>query len=406
MRRKSSTRRSLRDIEEGGCPGEEPRALRLLTFTSLFPSPGRPNHGIFVRNRLEHLLATQNVEAVVVAPIPCPPWAMRDAESEAGSAVVLHPGFVHLRGLGQWLAPLALRRAGLRALAHPALTARRFDLIDAHYLYPDGVAALAIGRRLGIPVVVTARGSDVTQMPDHVWPRRQIRRVIREAAALIAVSGGLRDRLIELGAPPGKVTVLRNGVDLARFHPADRAAVRAAYGLDGPTLVSVGGLIPRKRHDLTIAALALLPEWRLLIAGEGPARDQLEALARARGLGERVRFLGPLPHATLASLYSAADISVLASAREGWANVLLESMACGTPVVASRIPGNPEVVAAPAAGRIVTANTPEAFAAAIRDLAAATDRAATRAYAEDFSWDATSAGQMAVFRAALAQAAR
>ncbi len=379
------------------------RALRLLTFTSLFPGPGRPNHGVFVRNRLEHLLATHPVEAAVLAPMPHPPWSLRDAESTARGAAVLHPGFAHVRGLGQWTAPLALRRAALRALAHPLLAGRSFDLIDAHYLYPDGVAALALGRRLGIPVVVTARGSDVTQMPGHAWPRRQLLRVIRESAALIAVSGGLRERLIELGAPADKVTVLRNGVDLSRFRPADRAAARVVFGLSGPTLVSVGGLIPRKRHDLTIAALALLPEWRLLIAGEGPERGRLEALAASRGLGGRVRFLGPLPHAELAPLYTAADVSVLASEREGWANVLLESMACGTPVVASRIPGNPEVVGAPAAGRIVAGNSPEAFAAAIRDVAAATDRAATRAYAEDFSWEATSAGQMAVFRAVLAR---
>ena len=381
------------------------RALRLLTFSSLFPGPGRPNHGVFVRNRLEHLLATQPVEAAVLAPVPRPPWSLRDSESAARGAAVLHPGFAHLRGLGQWTAPLALRQAALRALAHPLLAGRRFDLIDAHYLYPDGVAALALGRRLGIPVVVTARGSDVTQMPDHAWPRRQILRVIRESAALIAVSSGLRERLVALGAPADKVTVLRNGVDLARFHPADRAAARAAFGLGGPTLVSVGGLIARKRHDLTIAALTLLPGWRLLIAGEGPEQGRLEALTASRGLAGRVRFLGALPHAELAPLYTAADVSVLASEREGWANVLLESMACGTPVVASRIPGNPEVVAAPAAGRIVATNTPEDFAAAIIELAGATDRAATRAYAEDFSWDATSEGQMAVFRRVLARAA-
>ncbi|MDE2335243.1 MAG: glycosyltransferase [Rhodospirillales bacterium] len=383
----------------------ERRDLSLLTFTSLFPTPGKPNHGVFVRNRLEHLLASHPVQATVLAPVPQPPWALRDTAAAARGAAVLHPGFAHLRGLGQWTAPLALRQAGFRALAHPLLRGRRFDLIDAHYLYPDGVAALALGRRLGVPVIVTARGSDVTQMPDHPWPRRLIRRVIRESAALIAVSGGLRERLIELGAPADKVTVLRNGVDLTLFRPADRAAARAAFGLDGPSLVSVGGLIPRKRHDLTMAALERLPGWRLLIAGEGPERGRLEALATARGLDGRVRFLGALPHAELAPLYTAADVAVLASEREGWANVLLEAMACGTPVVASRIPGNPEVVAAPAAGRVVTANTPEDFAAAIREVASTADRAATRAYAEDFSWDATSAGQMALFRAVLARTA-
>jgi glycosyltransferase involved in cell wall biosynthesis len=201
------------------------------------------------------------------------------------------------------------------------------------------------------------------------------------------------------------VTALRNGVELDVFHPPpDRAAARAAWGLTGPTLVSVGGLIPRKRHDLTIAAMPLLPGHTLLIAGEGPSRPALETQIVALGLSDRVRLLGPLPHATLFALYGAADASVLVSTREGWANVLLESMACGTPVLASDIPGNPEVVQSRDAGLILPQNTPEGLAEAVRDLfAAPPDRAATRAYAERFGWAETSAGQLTVFRRVLDQ---
>ncbi|MBM3480154.1 MAG: glycosyltransferase family 4 protein, partial [Alphaproteobacteria bacterium] len=124
-----------------------------------------------------------------------------------------------------------------------------------------------------------------------------------------------------------------------------------------------------------------------------------ERQAVAQGLGGRVRFLGRLALEDLARVYNAADILVLASDREGRANVLLESMACGTPVVATRIWGTPEVVSSPAAGLLVVRDA-RAIADGVRALAAAPPpRDATRRHAEAFSWDATAAGLEAMFRA-------
>jgi teichuronic acid biosynthesis glycosyltransferase TuaC len=278
----------------------------------------------------------------------------------------------------------------------------KFDLIDAHYVYPDGVAAVRLGAALGKKVVITARGSDVTQLPDFSVPRRLIEDAVRRADGLVAVSAALRDRLLELGADPARTVVLRNGIDTEMFCPVDRQAARAALGLTGKTLISVGGLIARKGHDRTIAALCLLPEFSLLIAGEGPERARLQAQIESLGLSGRARLLGPVPHAELARYYGVADAMVLASAREGWANVLLEAMACGTPVVASNIPGNPEVVRSPEAGVIVGENTPEGFADGVRTLFAnPPDRAATRRYAKTFGWEETSRGQLEVFRRVL-----
>ncbi|HEX2941812.1 MAG TPA: glycosyltransferase, partial [Rhodopila sp.] len=275
-------------------------------------------------------------------------------------------------------------------------------------LYPDGVAATWLGRRLGRPVVITARGTDVNLIPRYTIPRRLIQGAIRDAAALVAVSAALKQRLVELGAPEDKVTVLRNGVETRVFQPpADRTATRTALGLTGPTLISVGGLIERKGHHRTIEAMRQLPGFTLMIVGEGPERDRLQALIARHRLADRVRLLGPRPHRDLPALYGAADASVLASSREGWANVLLESMACGTPVVASNIWGNPEVVREPSAGVIYEPNTPEGLAAGVRRLfSALPDRATTRAYAEPFSWDETTAGQLALFRRVIAEAGR
>ena len=383
--------------------------LRLLTFTTLFPNAARPNHGVFVENRLRHLVATGAVEAAVLAPVPFFPFASErfgewarharaPAREERHGLAVWHPRYLAIPRAGMSVAPWLLYRASLGP-ARRLLNDQKFDVIDAHYVYPDGVAAVWLAKTLGLPVVITARGSDVTQLPDYAVPRRLIRAALRRADGLVGVSAALRARLVELGAPPERTRVLRNGIDTALFRPpADRAATRAALGLTKKTLISVGGLIPRKRHHLTVDALKMLPEVELLIVGEGPERAALQARIDAAGVGARARLLGPVPHAELPAYYGAADASVLASAREGWANVLLESMACGTPAIASDIPGNPEVVQTPEAGLILRANTAEGIAEAVRTLLAnPPDRAATRAYAEKFGWEETSRGQLELF---------
>jgi len=382
--------------------------MRLLTFSTLYPNAADPSHGVFVETRLRHLVASGEVSARVVAPVAYFPstharfgrWARQAAAPAAERRFDLdieHPRYLAIPRFGMRLAPYLLHAGAAPAIARMMRAGDRFDAIDAHYLYPDGVAAVWLGRRFGLPVVLTARGSDVTQWPNYVAPRRLILNACAGAAAIITVSEGLRDGLVGIGVPRGRVTVLRNGVDVAEFSPRDRDAARAALGLTGPALLSVGSLIARKGHDVTIRALAALPGWTLLIAGEGPERGALLALAAELGVADRVRLLGPWPHGELASLYSAADISCLSSSREGMANVLLESMACGTPVVASPIPGNDEVVRPPG-GIIAAARTPDAIAAAVRDLH--TDppaRDATRAYACGFGWEPTTRGQIDLF---------
>lgn len=388
--------------------------VRLLTFSTLYPNAAQPEHGVFVENRLRHLVASGETASEVVAPVPYFPasakmfgawarYARVPEREERHGLMVHHPRYPVVPRVGMHVAPHLLYRAMLGPLRR-MLTAQRFDAIDAHYMYPDGVAAVWLGRALGLPVVVTCRGTDVNLIPRYRMPRRMIQGAIAGASAIITVSAALRDAVVELGAPPEKVRVLRNGVDTALFAPPpDREGTRAALGLSGPTLISVGHLIERKGHHLVIEALRELPEWHALIVGEGPERTRLEALIAANGLASRVSLLGQQPHAALPALYGAADTLVLASSREGWANVLLESMASGTPVVATNIWGNPEVVRTPEAGVIVERDA-RSIADGVRRLwANRPDRAATRAYAEQFGWDETTAGQIAVFREVVAR---
>ena len=396
--------------------GAESHRIRVLTITTLYPNAAQPSHGIFVENRIRHLVGTGIVDLQVIAPVPWFPlsnavfgryahYSRAPRAEERYGIPIRHPRFLAIPKVGMMAAPLLLRAALLRDVRVLMRARGTFDVIDAHYFYPDGVAAAWLGRRLGIPVAITARGTDLNYLaPRYPFVRQMIRRAAEGADGLIAVCEALKDVLTDLGIPGSRVQVLRNGVDLQLFRPLDRTEVRQDLGLSGPTLLSVGHLIPRKGHDIVIGALEHLPGVDLLIAGEGPERRRLEMLARTLCVADRVRFLGHVPHEDLARFYSAADALILASSREGWANVLLEAMACSTPVVASDVWGTPEVVSAPAAGILVRERTPAAFSNAIRRLFAdPPPRSATRSHAETFSWDATTQGQLDLFRAIIAR---
>jgi glycosyltransferase involved in cell wall biosynthesis len=387
-----------------------PRRTRILLFSTLYPNSVRPGHGIFVETRLRHLLMCEQIEARVVAPVPWFPFRHRvfgdygefaavPSREERNGTPVEHPRYVLLPKIGMNWAPVSLAKAGLAVARGLIASGYDFDLIDAHYFYPDGVAATIIGRVLGKPVVITARGSDINLIARCGGPRRQILEASRYASAIIAVSAALRDSMIAIGVDREKISVLGNGVDAALFYPEDGAAARSRWGVGGLVLVSVGNLIPLKGHDIVIRAIARLPDAQLLIAGQGPERQRLELLATSIGIGDRIRFVGHLAQPDLRSLYSAADCLVLASEREGCPNVLLEAMACGTPVVATRVGGIPDIITTAAAGRLIDDRNPTAIVEAVGQLRTAPEpRAATRAYAERFGWREISLGQMAVFR--------
>ena len=390
---------------------------RIVTFSTLFPNVIDPKHGVFVETRLRHLVQQGSVEARVIAPVPWFPsanpafgryarYATVPSHEERFGIPVEHPRYLTLPKVGMHVAPALLARAALpvfRRLRHDGFD---FQAIDSHYLYPDGVAAAIIADALGCPFVMTARGTDVTLIPRSPPARHKILWAAERAAAIVTVCESLKRDLVALGVRGDKITPLRNGVDLDLFQPLDPAAARSELGLAAGTwLASVGHLIPRKGHELVIEALTDLPDVRLLIVGEGELRNSLEALARSKGVVDRVVFFGVASQAKLRSVYSAVDALVLASSREGWANVLLEAMACGTPVVATDVDGTSEVVQASEAGVLVRERSAAAIAARTRELLASKpDRAATRRYAEQFSWDDTTRGQLRIFSSITARA--
>ena len=386
--------------------------LRVLLFSTLYPSEVRPAHGVFVETRLRELLKTGEVDVRVVAPVPWFPsthprfgeyaqFAATPRQDRRHGIEVWHPRYVLPPKVGMNIAPWTLALGALPTIRRLQRQGFDFDLIDAHYYYPDGVAAMLLARWLGKPFVVTARGTDLNLIPEHAWPRRLILQTAEAASASIGVCQALMDTLGEMGADRRKLHTLRNGVDLERFVPHDRQAARQRLGLkpDGAYLLSVGHLIERKGHHIAIDAMPHLPDVKLLIVGGGSDLTALQDRARTLGVADRVQFAGVVPHDELKWWYSAADAMALCSSREGWANVLLESMACGTPVLATSIWGTPEVISAPEAGRLMRERTGESLVQAWKDLMQSKPaRSATRAHAERFDWNATTQGQLDLFR--------
>lgn len=374
--------------------------LRVLTLATLFPDASRPTFGGFVERQTRRLAARADVQLEVVAPIGMPPWPLSRhshyqrfaniPEKEVWKDIIVHrPKFRLVPRWGGPLAPAAITKAVL-----PLLQKIRerfpFDIVDAEFFYPDGPAAMHLSEALNLPFSIKARGADI-----HYWGKKtgcasQVLEAGQRAGGLLAVSEAIKQDMTALGMAPNTITVHYTGIDKDRFHPVDRAEAKAALGISGPLIVTVGALIPRKGQALVIEALKHVPEASLWCIGEGANRPVLEKLARNLGLTARVHLPGNLPHEEVAKLVATADVMALPSASEGLANAWVEALACGTPIVISDAGGAAELLDRPEAGAIV-ARDPAAIAAAIRTiLSDPPSQQAVRSTVDRFSWERNS----------------
>jgi glycosyltransferase involved in cell wall biosynthesis len=381
-------------------------APRLLVLSSLFPSEAQPTAGLFIRERMFRV--GKQLPVVVVAPqawFPLqglirrfrPHFRPMAAPFEIMDGIEVHrPRFLCVPGILKWTDGF-LMAVSTYLTARRLVARHRLNVLDAHFGYPEGYAGVLLGRWLRMPVTLTLRGKEERQARTNV--RKGLAFAVRSAQRLIAVSEALRNVAIELGADPARAMVIGNGIDLHKFAPLPQAEARAALKLPAgaKVMVSVGTLVERKGFHRVIECLPELvkrhPELHyLIVGGSGPEGDispRLHEQVRALGMGERVHFLGPCAPHTLKVPLSAADLFVLATSYEGWANVFLEAMACGLPVVSTRVGGNAQVVNSQEVGELVPLGDRAALMTAIdAALGRDWDRQRIRAYAEANSWDA------------------
>jgi teichuronic acid biosynthesis glycosyltransferase TuaC len=375
--------------------------VRILTFTSLFPNAVQPLHGVFVYQRTAHLARLPGNYVQVVAPTPYFPRGLRwlrwqsfsqvPMREKLGGLDVYHPRYPLVPKVSMPLHGLLMFFGSLSRVLQLHKESQ-FDCVDAHYVYPDGFAAVLLGKLIGVPVMVSARGTDINLFPSFRPIRSLIRWTLREAAGSVAVCTALKRAMLDLDIPGLDVQVIGNGIDSQRFQPVEDIAARRALGLpeDAQTIVSVGSLIPLKGHQLLITSFAQVADkfhnLMLYIIGEGEYRPALEGLIADLGLGDRVFLVGNRPNEELRFWYSTARLSCLVSSREGWPNVLLESLSCGTPVLATRVGGIPEVITSPDLGVLVEQNCPAIAAGLEFSLKKRWDREALIRHARARTW--------------------
>lgn len=378
-------------------PARQSQRLKVLVFTTVFPSPGLPLHGTFVFERVRHLAELADIRAV--APVA---WYRAFAgqvplEWVSSAVPVRHPRFWYVPKFLMTLRGLCLFASTVREIAR-LRQEFDFDLIDAHFAYPDGFAAVLLGRWFRRPVCVTLRGTIV------MHSKRPLGRflcdwTIRHADRVIAVAETLARRARQGGVPDDRIMTIANGVDLDRFRPIDRVEARRRLGMpeQGALIVSVGHLSPRKGFHRVIASLPEVfqscPDTRLAIVGgpgaEGDNGAELATQARELGAAGQVLLVGAKPPEEVALWLGAADVFVLASDFEGCPNVVLEAMACGRPVVATKV-GDVERMVPPLAGILLDdpnnrTALAEALIAALHTAwqpAAIRDHVAARSWAE------------------------
>ncbi|HEX7324873.1 MAG TPA: glycosyltransferase [Rhodanobacteraceae bacterium] len=393
------------------------RRIRVLAVASRYPNDDRPTRGLVIEERLRALAGSGRIVTNVVSPVPWFPWrserfgrwsayARTPVRERRFGIVVDHPSYLVLPGVGRAHSATTLSRVLLALLQQRRRQGADFDLIEAHGLFPDGVAAVRAAVALGKPCVVCVRGGDPWLNVRTGSLRNRIAVALAHANAVIASSNAVQRQLLAIGARPDATHVLPPGVDTVRFRMLGHHTVKLKLRLAGDIWLAVGTLARGKGFDTIIAALGQVPAATLFVLGAGPDEKRLRTLAGRVGVEARIHFMGATAHNELPRYYNAADALIDASNGPDVPNAVLEALACGTPVVATPGAGLREALAPPAA--VVIAATPDAagLAAAWRHLIAhPPERNATRALAETLGWDKAVDGICDVYAGVLAASA-
>lgn len=374
-----------------------PAGFRLLIVSNLFADPFNPSRGTYNQEQFGRL--AQAMDLTVLVPVSWlavlrHPLAYRRLKREALARwpCADYVLYWYLPGIGRRLHAASLFLS-LLLQRFPTLFLRRWDCVLGSWGYPDAVAACALAAMMRTPFVAKVHGTDINGFTREPARRAQIRWALNRARHVVAVSAALRARLTEIGVDPQRTSVLYNGVDPARFLPLPQQESKLAlgYAAEARLLLFIGNVQQSKGCGDLLEAFARLaprlPALRLVYVGPGPQVAELKARASALGLAERVDFAGRKAHDEMARWFCAAELFCLPSHSEGVPNVILEAMACGTPVVATDVGGVAEVLPDHAGLLVPPHDVPALEAALFSALGRSWDRARLIEHAAGFQWE-------------------
>ncbi len=381
--------------------------MRILTFTSLYPNIIEPRHGIFSKNRMIHFDQIEGTCRKVIAPVQYFPllglnhksrfhkYNQIPKEDRQGEIDIYYPRYMTIPGTNLINVADAMANASHKVMGKIYPNGETFDLIDGLYIYPDGVAAYKLAKKYNKPLILTALGSDVNFWLDQPQHKERILEAINYASKVTCVSQALKDSLIQHGIAEDKLLVLLNGIDKKIFNADVKPKVQNEY------LLAIGNLIPLKGHEYILKSLKEFPEERLILIGVGELEAHLKALAKQLGISHRVIFLSHVSQDELGHYYAGAKYTIMMSSMEGMPNVIMESLATGTPVITTNVGGIAEVVTKDN-GILLTERTSDALTNALKTaLTRKWDRQQISESMNYLDWNETARKLHSCFKSAL-----
>lgn len=390
-------------------------ALRILCVSHLFPNKRWPNFGVFVKERLKAL--SKVVDVKIVAPLPYFPLIdllpkykniskIPDTEN-LDNLVISHPkyflipkymkfldGYLYFVSINSFVSSLIFNK-------------KTIDLLDFHWVYPDAYAGLKWAKKFSKKIIVTVRGNESIYYHEKSIIKEFIANTLRSVDHVIAVSSDLKNKLItDYGVAPYNISVIPNGIDDIKFFLINKEKARKACGLKNNKkyILSLSRLSHEKGLEYLFKAFYFLnaENTELVVVGDGPLKEKLLRMASDLKIANRVKFIGAVPHKETYLWYNAADVYCLPSLWEGCPNVIIESLACGTPVVSTKVGGIPDLVSAKDYGFLVPPEDSMSLAGALGDaLKKRWDRGSIAAFGSQNTWDKVANRVVEVFESVL-----
>jgi glycosyltransferase involved in cell wall biosynthesis len=346
-----------------------------LYISTLLPNPAEPMRGVFNFEQLRALAKLANVKAVAPTDAAMP-------SEHRGGVDVIHPRFFHIPLLSRPLNGRLFARA-----IEPVVCREQFDVVFVAFAYPDAYGVMLLARKYHFPFVTSVLGSDINVLFKNAVRKWQIMRALRASATVFAVSDALRRRLAAEGVD---AVTLYDGVDREKFHAMDRREACRLLGVPHGRrrILYAGNLVPIKGPGVLAAAIReseCMKDVDVVFVGSGPEAGKIDA-------SDRICLVGPRPHEEIPLWLNACDVLCLPSLNEGTPNIVLEALACGVPVVASRVGGVPEIVRQGENGILVEPRDARALAEALQQaLETGWDRDKIQSSVQRFDWNENAA---------------